>query len=197
MVIIMKNIFLVGDSIRFGASKSPGYGCIVKEMLDGVANVYAPDVNCQFTVYTLRQMHNWAAKVDAEKIDIVHWNNGLWDVAHWSSEPDNVVPIHLYKYYLERIYNRIKFCFPNAKIIFALTTPVQEDKQGESYFRRNSEIEEYNAAATEVITRLGGEINDLYSVVKQHGSEIYSDMVHYNDEGCKILAKAVIDKLGL
>ena len=38
----MKNIYLIGDSIRFGALGSPGYGVYVKEKLEGRANVYAP-----------------------------------------------------------------------------------------------------------------------------------------------------------
>lgn len=76
----MKNIFLIGDSIRFGATNSPGYGIYVKEKLDGIANVYAPNENCRFAQYTLRQLHDWVQKLDGESIDVVHWNNGLWDV---------------------------------------------------------------------------------------------------------------------
>ncbi|MBQ6875832.1 MAG: hypothetical protein IJN46_06320, partial [Lachnospiraceae bacterium] len=84
----MKNIFLIGDSIRFGSKTvseynnvklSPGYGIYVKEKLEGTANVYAPDENCRFAQYTLRFLHKWASKVPCEEIDIVHWNNGLWD----------------------------------------------------------------------------------------------------------------------
>ena len=76
----MKNVFLIGDSIRFGATGSPGYGGYVKEKLKDVANVYAPDENCRFAQYTQRYLCNWKNITDAEKIDIVHWNNGLWDV---------------------------------------------------------------------------------------------------------------------
>ena len=49
------NIFLIGDSIRFGAPPdSPGYGVYVKEALSARANVYAPDENCRMAQYTLR-----------------------------------------------------------------------------------------------------------------------------------------------
>ena len=58
----MKNVFLIGDSIRYGANRnpdystanSPGYGVYVTEMLKGTANVYAPTDNCRFLQYTLR-----------------------------------------------------------------------------------------------------------------------------------------------
>ena len=66
----MKNIFLVGDSIRFGAPNpskynnvSPGYGIYVKEKLAGIANVYGPDENCRFAQFTLRFLQKWAGVV--------------------------------------------------------------------------------------------------------------------------------------
>ena len=52
----MKNIYLIGDSIRFGAPGSDGYGMHVKEKLQGKANVYAPNENCRFAQYTLRYL---------------------------------------------------------------------------------------------------------------------------------------------
>ena len=64
----MKNIYLIGDSIRFGAAGSPGYGIYVKEKLEGKANVYWPDENSRFASYTLRYLHEWAKKIDKESI---------------------------------------------------------------------------------------------------------------------------------
>ena len=60
----MKNIFLIGDSIRFGAPGSPGYGIYVKEKLEGKANIYAPNENCRFASYTLRYLHEWSGEID-------------------------------------------------------------------------------------------------------------------------------------
>ena len=64
----MKNIYLIGDSIRFGAQTSPGYGVYVKEALLQKANVFAPNENCRFASYTLRYLHEWASDIDGEKI---------------------------------------------------------------------------------------------------------------------------------
>ena len=47
----MKNIYLIDDSIRFGAPGSPGYGVYVKEKLESRAKVYAPEENCRFAQY--------------------------------------------------------------------------------------------------------------------------------------------------
>lgn len=199
----MKNIFLIGDSIRFGSytvseysNLSPGYGIYVKEKLKGIANVYAPDENCRFAQFTLRFLHKWAKSAPCEKIDVVHWNNGLWDVLRlFGDEP--LTPIDVYGDMLKRVYKRIRFLFPNAKIIFALSTSVIEEWAKPEFIRYNREIEQYNRKAIEVMEELGVEVNDLYSVSKEFDNSLHSDWVHFGDEGSKILADAVIRALDL
>ena len=188
----MKNIYLIGDSIRFGAQTSPGYGVYVKEKLEGRANVYAPGENCRFAQYTLRYLHEWANDIDREKIDIVHWNNGLWDVLRlFGDEP--LTEIETYGIMLKRVYKRIKFLFPNAKVIFALSTAVIEEWGNPDFFRYNREIEQYNNKAREVMTELGVEVNDLYSLSAGFDNSLHSDWVHFGEEGSKILADKVIE----
>ena len=191
----MKKIFLIGDSIRFGApSISPGYGVYVKEKLADKAIVYAPNENCRFTQYTLRYLHEWTWSIpNKEEIDVVHWNNGLWDVLRlFGDEPLNEVDY--YGKTLVRIYNRIKLLFPNAKVIFALSTSVKEEWGNKDFFRYNSEIDLYNQKAMEVLSPLGVEINDLNSITKTFDDSLRCDWVHYGEEGSKILADAVIKK---
>ena len=83
--------------------------------------------------------------------------------------------------------------FPNAKIIFALSTPVEEDMANKQFMRYNADIEKYNDAVKELMESLGVQVNDLYSVVKPHGKGIHSDWVHFGTEGSKILADKVIE----
>ena len=110
--------------------------------------MYGPDENCRFAQYTLRYLHEWAASVPREEIDVVHWNNGLWDVLRlYGDEP--LTPLEVYGDMLRRVYKRIRYLFPNARIIFALSPSV---------------IEEYNRKAKEVMEELGVGVNDLYSV---------------------------------
>lgn len=189
----MKKIFLIGDSIRFGASGSPGYGVFVKEKLAGKAEVYAPNENCRFAQHTLRYLHEWASDVPKEEIDVVHWNNGLWDALRlFGDEP--FTELEYYGKTLVRIYQRIRLLFPNAKVIFALSTSVKEEWSNKDFTRRNEDIERYNAEAIRVLAPLGVVINDLYSVSKAFADDLRSDWVHYGDEGSKILADAVIAK---
>lgn len=195
----MKRIFLIGDSIRHGLateeSRKLGYGYHVKQKLEGVAEVYAPDDNSRFLQYTLRYLHEWAASVPTqETIDAVHWNNGLWDVLRlFGDEP--FTPIEIYKEYLVRVNKRIKFLFPNAKIIFALSTPVSEEMATKDFYRKNNDIMEYNNAAIEILTPLGVAINDLYTPALSLRENAKHDWVHYNEEGAKVLADIVIDKI--
>ena len=192
----MKNILLLGDSIRYGAPGSPGYGKIVKEKLEGKANVFAPDDNCRFVQYTLRYLYNWARDLEdvKEKIDVIHWNNGLWDVLRLNGD-EPLTPVDMYVYFLKRVYNMLTKLFPNAKIVFALTTPVQEDMANPTFMRYNSDIEEYNKAAKEFMDSVGVSVNDFYSVIKPYGKDVHSDWVHFNERGCEILADAVIEKV--
>ena len=189
----MKNIFLIGDSIRFGTGKpdSLGYGVYVKEKLAGRANVYLPNENCRFAQHTLRFLHKWAADVPCEEIDIVHWNNGLWDAVRlFGDEP--LTPLEVYGDMLRRVYKRIRFLFPNARVIFALSTSVIEERAKPEFIRYNHEIEMYNRKAVEVMEELGVEVNDLYTLSKTFDESFHSDWVHFGEEGSLRLADAVI-----
>lgn len=194
----MKNIFLIGDSIRYGAhvvtkynNLSPGYGVYVKEKLTGIANVYGPNENCRFAQFTLRFLHKWADAVPAEEMDVVYWNNGLWDALRlFGDEP--LTPVEVYGDMLRRVYKRIRMCFPNAKVIFALSTAVIEERLLPEFIRYNHELEIYNQKAREVMDELGVEVSDLYSLTSAFDHSLYADGVHFNDEGSKVLADAVI-----
>ena len=50
----MKNIFLIGDSIR------QGYDSIVRDMMADRAQIYWSDDNARFIQYTQRYVHEWA-----------------------------------------------------------------------------------------------------------------------------------------
>lgn len=188
----MKNIFLIGDSIRFGAPGSPGYGVYVKEKLQGIANVYAPGDNCRFASYTLRYLHEWSSEIPREEVDVVHWNNGLWDALRlFGDEP--FTDIETYGQTLKRVYQRIRLLFPKAKVIFALSTSVVEEWESPDFFRYNKEIEQYNQKAQEVMRELEVEVNDLYTISKGVDLSLRSDYVHYGEEGSAILADAVVE----
>lgn len=169
----MKKIFLIGDSIRMG------YDTYVKESMVNVAEVYYPSENCRFSGYVLRFVHAWKDALKIENVDVVHWNAGLWDTLRIYGD-DMIVKPDVYADYIDRIMRRLKFLFPGAKIIFATSTPVIEAGFIEEFeMRYNCDVEEYNRIACEIVTKHGGSINDLYTILKDVPENYHSDQTHF------------------
>lgn len=182
----MKNLLLLGDSIRMGYDKA------VEKTLEGKANVYFPAENCRFASYVLRYLHEYKALVKDGQVDVLHWNTGLWDCLRLFEEEPHT-PLEVYAYYIDRICVRIKKLFPEAKVVFATSTSVLSEKMGKNFKRYNAEIEEYNKVAIEIVKKHGFEINDLYNVSTSLPVEAHSDAVHYyTDIGTKAFAEQVL-----
>lgn len=182
----MKNVLLIGDSIRMGYDKA------VRKTLEGTAQVYFPEENCRFAAYVLRYVHDYKSLVPDGKVDVVHWNTGLWDVLRmYGEEPQT--PIEMYGYYIDRICVRIKKLFPEAKVIFATSTSVDTEKMTGTFMRYNRDIEAYNAVAVRIAESHGFAVNDLYAVSKTLPEEAHSDPVHfYTDMATKVFADQVL-----
>lgn len=180
----MHNVFLIGDSIRLGYRKN------VAEELGSDFAVYSPDANCQFTQFTLRWLHSWAEIVpDRASVEVVHWNNGLWDLSHY---PADGLPVTLpedYEKNLRRIILQIKMVFPNAKIVFATITPVAPTHGN----IRLDELESYNETALRVMAENGIPVNDLHGIVAANPEYISPDKIHMTPEGYVALGRAVAD----
>lgn len=168
----MKNVLLIGDSIRMGYDKA------VKKSLEGKANVYFPEENCRFASYVLRYLHEYKSLVEGSKVDVLHWNAGLWDCLRLFEEEPHT-PIDVYAYYIDRICVRIKKILPDADVVFATCTSVQSEKMAVNFKRYNEEIEKYNDAAVAVVKKYGFAVNDLYPVSTALPAEAHSDPVHY------------------
>ena len=186
----MKKIVLIGDSIRLGYDK------FIRHAFSGVATVCSPDDNCMFAQYVLRFAQEW--KNDGawgDDVDVVHWNAGLWDVLRlFGDEP--LTPLEFYGDTIKRVHKRLRLLFPKAKIIFATSTSVQEEKYNANFKRCNSEINEYNRVAVNALKELDTDINDLYSITINAPDECRSDATHFNTEkGVKLVGGKVLEVL--
>lgn len=158
---IMKKLILLGDSIRM-----IGYGTKVPEILKDEFETWQPADNGRFSKYTLRYVsYEWVANM--KDADIIHWNNGLWDVNDlgdgvFTSKEEYVANMTRIADHLLKI---------GKKVIFATTTPVNEPCEGHS----NERIEEYNKLIVPLLKEKGIIINDLYSVVYPHRHEYLRD----------------------
>ena len=88
---------LVGDSIRMN------YCPVVYMKLSEFCEVVYPEENSRFAKYTLCEFGHWVEKYGTP--DIIHWNNGLWDVLRLNGD-EPLTPIDCYVYMLKRVYKK-------------------------------------------------------------------------------------------
>lgn len=189
----MKKILFIGDSIMYGAKGVPGYGYFVKQHFAGSVEVVLPYDNCQDVRYTYQYLDELFDIDDVKTSDIIHWNNGLWDVLHFAGALKPYTELSLYLTSVEKLYNKLRSLNSNAQIVFATTTFIHEELQTKKSYRRNDEIEEYNRAAIDVLKETDIRINDLCNKAKEvDASFIGKDGLHYTAEGSFCLAQAVI-----
>lgn len=177
----MKKIVLIGDSIRM-----IGYGKPVAERLAPEYEVWQPDDNCRFATYTLRGMWDWQEGIRGA--DVIHWNNGLWDVCELFGD-GAFTPKEEYVETMLRIARLLK---ERASIvIFATTTPVRPDNS----HNRNEVIEEYNEALVPRLMEMGVVINDLYTPISKDLYKFISDdKIHLSEEGI-LLASDMVESV--
>lgn len=183
-----KNIFLIGDSIK------NGYCRTVKETLKDKAEVFFVTDNCRSSQYIIFTMKKWAEMFDrTDKVDIVHFNCGHWDVAHWNGYSLSLTSESEYEKNIQMIIDLLRKFFPNAKLIFATTTPMNPDggSTGGVNPRSNDDIKRYNAIATAVAEKNDVEISDLNAYMQDFGSECFIDTCHLTQEAFAELGREV------
>lgn len=177
----MKKVTLLGDSIRL-----IGYGTKVPSLLGDEYEVFQPEDNGRFAQYTLRMLFDYAKQIEAS--DVIHWNNGLWDVCDLFGD-GAFTDFEQYKNTILRIADLLLKITP--KVIFATTTPVRD----ENPYNKNSVIASYNEKIVPELVKKGVAINDLYSLVYDRRAELIrsDDLIHLTDEGIDICAERVAD----
>lgn len=186
----MKKVLLLGDSIRMG------YDEYVRDLLRGKAEVYFEEDNGRFAAYTLWQVNQIFRHHG--QFDVVHWNNGYWDMNIEPPMTEAIHPVEEYLYFLRRILNEIRK--NAAKVIFATTTPILVEGTGvdntgtkATFTYNDTWVQTYNEAAKKLMAEEGVPVNDLYALCKQ--SPTYykcADMLHLTEEGYLTCAKQVV-----
>ena len=177
---------LIGDSI------SLGYRDFVKFFLQDKMEVFYPPENARSVSYTFRALYEWSRDFNwSQGTKFVYWNNGLWDVVRiFGDEPQT--PLRDYEILIERTWRRLRYLFPQATIIFATTTPVVEARLDKNiFYRRNSDIQQYNAAAAKVILNNGGIVHDLNKLASSWSEQAYEDGTHFIPQANHIMASNI------
>jgi len=184
----LPRVLLIGDSICGGYEKG------VKRLLEGKAEVSMIPGNGEHTGTGLKKIDAWLGD---GRWDVIHFNWGLWDIAH--RHPQSKNPGHLdkvngqlttsledYEKNLRLLVARLKQT--GAKLVWASTTPVPD---GEPRRIAGDEVK-YNAVAARVMTENGIAIDDLHAAALPHLAKIQQPHnVHFNGAGCDLLARQV------
>ena len=176
----MKKVVLLGDSIRL-----VGYGKRCAELLGDGYETVGPEDNGRFVKYTLRGvLYEW--KPILEGADLIHWNNGLWDICDLGDGP--FTDLDEYIKNMRRVA-RVLLGYTD-KVIFATTTPVSPKMWGHDINRTMM----YNKAAVEALSEYVVAVNDLFSTVKEDTEgNICDDLLHLSPKGIELCAEQTAD----
>jgi lysophospholipase L1-like esterase len=172
----LPRVLLIGDSI------SRGYTLAVRKNLAGKANVLRAPTNCGSSVNGVEKLDIWLGK---GKWDVIHFNFGIHDV-------QKSIPMETYLKNLETIVGRLKAT--GAKVIFATTTPIQDDPTKK--INPATAVVEQNQAAVEIMKKNNVPVDDLFAAITPKVAE-YQNVkdVHFKEEGYDYMGKAVADSI--
>lgn len=168
----LPRVLLIGDSV------SRGYTQAARNALKGKVNVHRAPANCGPTATGLKKLDVWLG-------------DGNWDLIHFNfGIHDRRTNVDDYEKRLEEIVKRLKQT--GAKVVWASSTPIPADwKEGPEM---KAKLKEKNAIAAKVMERNGVEIDDLFTFITPHLSEVQNPKdVHFNGKGYDLLGKQVAE----
>jgi lysophospholipase L1-like esterase len=117
---------------------------------------------------------------------IVHFNNGLHGFDYTEGEYQRDFP---------KLLEVIKQNAPNAKLIWANSTPMRKSENLQQFHETNERVKARNKIVAGLAAQHNIPVNDLYSVVESHPEYWSNDGVHFKPEGQAVEAKQVADAI--
>jgi lysophospholipase L1-like esterase len=173
----LPRVLLIGDSIT--RDYYPG----VEKHLEGKAYV-ARLATSRFASDPVL-LQEIALVLDNTKFDIIHFNNGMHGWQHSEKE---------YRQAFPKILQTIRTHAPQAKLLWATTTPLKVSPPKSPTEASDERIAERNAIGLECIQGQTIVVDDLNALVRGH-PEYHRDNVHFNDEGIRLEAAQVAAKI--
>jgi len=180
-------VLLIGDSI------SIGYMPHAAEALGADYTVVHHEGNCGDSANLRASLDAFlAADSDAP---VIHFNVGLHDLKRKRPEGTLQVEPDDYRANLTAIVQRLRTT--DARLIWGTITPVLGERHhaNKTFDRRQTDVEAYNAAAWDIVSAAGIEVNDLHALTQAVGAEtlLGPDGVHFTDDGYRRLGRAVAE----
>lgn len=170
-------VLLIGDSI------TSGYYWAVAEKLKGRAVV--AKLATSKSIGDPALLTEVAYVLDHCVFDVVHFNNGMHGREYTERNYAESFP---------ELIATIRKHAPQAKLIWASTTPTREGEDFAKFEAFTECVKERNRLAAEAVSPEGIAINDLYAIMAEH-PEFYSDGVHFNPKGIEAQATEVARRL--
>lgn len=169
----LPRVLLIGDSIT--RDYYPG----VEKRLEGKAYV-ARLATSRFADDPVL-LQEIALVLDNTKFDIIHFNNGMHGWQHTEEEYQKAFP---------KIVKTIRVHAPQAKLVWATTTPLKVSQPHSPTDSSDERIAARNAIDLADIKGQDIAVDDLNAAVRGH-PEYHSDNVHFNSQGIQIEAQQV------
>lgn len=172
-------VLLVGDSI-------------VRGYYSGVEKALGDDVSCaRYTTSKFLSHPDYLGElgllVERFDFDVIHFNNGLHGWGYTEEQ---------YRKGLEALVDFLRETAPDAKLVWAMSTPVRIGKDIEKVNEeRTGRVKARNAIAAEIMEKHGIPVNDLFALVEDHTDFFSQDGTHFNEAGRAAQAKAVADTI--
>lgn len=187
-----KAVFLIGDSMRVGSCAATA------ESLADIADVVYPRQNCRDAHFIIYNLYTWSKQFDGENIDVVHFNCGQWDSAHFNHSPEPLATVEEYEKSIRTVIWNLRTLFPKAQLVYATTTPINPDEStvvNSRNPRYRADIVRYNEAGKKVAREEGILIDDIFYFCEDWPTELYKDMCHFTEEGFAKMGRRVADYL--
>ncbi|NCO35628.1 MAG: SGNH/GDSL hydrolase family protein [Armatimonadetes bacterium] len=156
------------------------YCPVVAKKLEGVA--YCAKLATSSSVADPAFHHQLATMLSGYHYAVVHFNSGLHGFGYTEGE---------YRDGYEATLKQIREQLPDAKLILALTTPLQSTSSSN---RHNPRVDERNGMARQLAEELRADINDLHSPLKDH-PEYYRDPFHFLQPAIEMQAEQVAARI--
>ena len=166
----LPRVMLVGDSI------TKGYFKVAEKQLQGKASC------ARFATSACVSDPAFFAQLDAMfshyQYAVIHINNGLHGMGYSEEE---------YREGYEKALQLIRKKAPKAKLILALSTPLQSTS---NVNKLNPRVDERNRIVRELAQKYGATINDLHGISKGR-PDYYKDPYHYKPVAIDLQGKRV------
>jgi hypothetical protein len=176
----LPRVLILGDSI------ARDYYSVVEKRLEGKA--YVARLTTSRFVADPVLLQEIALVLDNTKFDVIHFNNGMHGWQHSEEE---------YKSAFPKLLKTLHAHAPQAKLVWASTTPIKVSSYGNATDPSNERIAERNVIALGCMKGRNIVIDDLNGLMRGH-QEYFTDNVHFNEKAIGLESDrvaAIIDPL--